>query len=81
MRPSFVVAAALGIGCLVTSAGVSAQTRYENYDYRFQDDDLVGDTLTTPPPLLTLRQKGRRVMLLRPRVSFAAELIGTVETM
>lgn len=79
MRSSLLVAGALAVGSLGVSSAASAQTQYENYDYRFDDDDLVGDTLTTPPPLLTLRGKERRVMLLRPRVTFAAELIGSVE--
>ena len=81
MRPSLVVAAALALSSLGVSSAASAQTQYEEYDYRFDDDDLVGDTFTTPPPLLKLRAKGRHVMLIRPRVTFAAELIGSVENL
>jgi hypothetical protein len=79
MRPYLLLTAMLACGLLTASRNVSAQTRDENYGYRFEDDALLGDTLTTPPPLLKLRQKGRHVMLIRPRVSFVSELATSIE--
>jgi len=80
MRSPTRLAGALALGLLLTSGAVAAQTTHEE-DYRFEDDDLLGDTLSSPPPLLKLRPKGRRVMLIRPRVSFRAELVKSVETL
>ncbi len=81
MRSSKSLAGALAFAVLATSSAGMAQTKLDSYDYHFEDDDLVGDTLGTPPPLLKLRAKGRRVMLIRPRASFAAELVESVETL
>ncbi len=79
MRPSLLLATAFAVGSVVASAKADAQTRYDRYDYHFEEDNLVGDTLSTPPPLLRVPPKGRRVLLIRPRVTFLPELIGTVE--
>lgn len=49
------------------------------YLYDFEPDDLVGETLSTTPPLLKLRPRPLRVMLLRPRASFVDELLKSVE--
>jgi hypothetical protein len=49
--------------------------------YHFDDDDLIGATLSTTPPLLRVRPRPVRVMLLRPRASFVAEMRQSVETL
>ena len=53
----------------------------DNYTYRFDDDQMVGDTLSTTPPLLVLRKKPLRVQLIRPRASFVAEMLKSVDTL
>ena len=81
MRSSKALAAGSALLVLATSGVSAAQTARDDYDYHFEEDDLLAETLSSPPPLLQLRPKGRRVMLIRPRASFAAELIATVETL
>lgn len=79
MRPSHLLASVLAAGSLVVSAAACAQTRNPDYGYRFEDDALLGETLATLPPALRVPPKGRRVLLIRPRVSLVAELIGSIE--
>ena len=81
MRPRPSLAAALAVGAFFLGSDALAQTRHDHYDYHFEEDNLVGDTLSTPPPLLRIPEKGRRVLMIRPRVTFVAELIGTVEAL
>lgn len=76
-RPAF--AGLLVIAVLTTSGAALAQTNHHDYDYRFDPDDLIGATLSSPPPLLQMRAKGRRVLLIRPRPTFVAELVQSVE--
>ena len=53
---------------LLSATGVShAQIKDEPYQYTFEPDDLMGETFSTPPPLLRLPPKGRRVMMLPGR--------------
>lgn len=53
----------------------------DDYSYRFDDDHMVGDTLSTTPPLLRIRTRGVRVQLIRPRASFVAEMFKSVEVL
>lgn len=65
------------------SAQAQAQPRRDDYDYmyRFEPDDLVGETLSTTPPLLRIRPTPPRVMLIRPRASFVGEMLKSVEAL
>jgi hypothetical protein len=82
MRPTTALALACSSLLLALTATVGAQPKPDdNYDYVFDSDDLVGETLGTTPPLLRVRPKGCHVMLLRPRVQFVAELLESVETL
>jgi hypothetical protein len=76
---SFVAAAAFAVSAFSSVAG--AQTKDEDYSYHFDDDLMVGDTFSTPPPLLRLRTKQPRIMLLRPRASFVGEMLKSVEVL
>jgi hypothetical protein len=51
------------------------------YSYDFEDDALLGDTLSSPPPIIKGHRRGVRVTLLRPRASFVAEMLKSVEAL
>ena len=61
-------------------AAPSAQTP-ESYTYTFMDDDLIGDTLSTNTAIIKVRPHPPRIMLIRARASFVAEMIKSVELM
>jgi hypothetical protein len=65
---------------VTVSAGAQPQPD-DHYSYFFESDNLVGDTLGSPPPLLRVRPLHGRVMLLRPRTAFVAELLQSVEAL
>lgn len=81
MKHSKPFAAAVALSLLVVSGVAGAQTKDESYSYHFDDDLMVGDTFSTPPPLLRLRTTQPRIMLLRPRASFVGELLKSVEVL
>jgi hypothetical protein len=76
-------AAALGLLGIFGATPAAAQTTASQpgYTYDFDDDYMVGDTLASPPPILTGGKKGMRIMLIRPRASFVAEMLKSVELM
>ena len=63
------------------AAAQNGGQRGSDYDYVFEDDAMVGGTLSSTPPLLTVRRCGLRVSLLRPRASFVAEMLKSVEVL
>jgi hypothetical protein len=75
------IAVALAACIFAVAFGASAQTKPEAYTYDFEPDDLIGETLATTPPLLRVRPQPLRVMLLRPRASFVAEMLKSVEAL
>jgi hypothetical protein len=74
-------AAALTLSLLAFSGVAGAQSKDEDYSYHFDDDLMVGDSFSTPPPLLRIRAKQPRIMLLRPRASFVGEMLKSVEVL
>lgn len=78
--PRFIVVPAVA-ALLALSASAAAQTKEDNYSYRFEDDDLVGSTLGTTPPILRMRPRVMHVTLIRPRVAFVGELLKSVEAL
>jgi len=81
MRHSKPFAAALAFSCLALSSVANAQPKDESYSYHFDDDLMVGDTFSTPPPMLRVRRMSPRILLLRPRGSFVAEMLNSVEAL
>lgn len=77
------LAVGLGSATLAVTLGASAQPKPETaaYTYDFEPDDLIGETLATTPPLLKVRPRPLRVTLLRPRASFVAEMLKSVEAL
>lgn len=56
-----------------------AQPAPEPIEYHFDDDAMVGGTLSANLALLKVRARPPRVTLIRPRASFVAELVTSVE--
>jgi hypothetical protein len=81
MRCSKPFAAAFAFALLALTGAASAQTKDAGYSYHFDDDAMVGDTLSTTPPLILVRRPSPRIMLLRPRGSFVSELLKSVEAL
>jgi hypothetical protein len=78
--PRFIAVPAIA-ALLALSASAAAQSKDDNYSYEFKDEKLVGSTLTTTPPLITIRPRALRVTLLRPRAAFVGELLKSVEAL
>jgi hypothetical protein len=81
MRHSKPFAAAVAFVLLAFSGVAGAQTRGEDYGYRFDDDLMLGDTLSSPPPIIEMRKKLPRITLIRPRPSFVGEMLQSIEVL
>jgi len=57
------------------------QASPDSYIYTFTDDDLIGDTLSATTALIKVRRPAARITLIRPRASFVAEMVKSVESM
>ena len=70
---------------LLSITGVAgAQTKAAKEEaifYHFDDDAMVGDTLSSNLAILRVRPTAGHVTLLRPRASFVAEMLKSVEVM
>ncbi|HVY26808.1 MAG TPA: hypothetical protein VHB79_09660 [Polyangiaceae bacterium] len=78
--PRFLIVSA-AVALFAISASAAAQSKEDNYSYEFKDEKLLGSTLSTTPPLLTVRPRAMRVTLLRPRAAFVGELLKSVEAL
>ena len=78
LSPFLLAAAAL---FSAQAAMAQPEPSYNHYDYRFEDDYMVGDTLSTTPPLIVVRKRIPRVQLIRPRASFVSEMLKSVEAL
>ena len=82
MRKIRMLLMACAFAAFAVPSAAKAESQDRGYVYDFEPDDLVGDTLSAPPPLLKIRAiKLPRVMLLRPRASFVAELSTSIENL
>lgn len=52
-----------------------------DYAYEFKDDGLLGKSLATNDSGIRVRTGAVRVMLLRPRLHFVAELLKSAENL
>jgi len=80
MRKPKILLVAL-LTALASPAAAHAQTPAQHYTYDFEPDDLVGETMSTTPPLIKVRTKLPRITLIRPRASFVAEMLKSVEVL
>jgi len=77
----FTAAFAFAFALFSVASAAGAQTKGTDYIYDFPEDDLVGRTLSTTPPLLLIRRPSPRILLLRPRAHFVAEMLKSVEAL
>ena len=71
------LAVTVGFGLVATSA--SAQTDEEHYEYRFDDENLLGNNMEHLGERIKRRPGPARTLLLRPRVSLVPPLLKSVE--
>jgi len=66
-----------------TARAETTATRVDSgdYEYRFGDEDLLGDTLSNVGDIYKGRAKFHRVILLRPRTAFVTHLFKSVENL
>jgi len=83
MKKTIVGAVALFAGVMTTAPGARAETpkKEGSYEYRFDDDKLLGQDIAGNVPIITPHKMGRRDRLLRPRVQFVQEMLKSVENM
>ena len=84
MRFSKPLAAMLSVSVLAFAGAATAQTQASDsagYSYHFDDDLMQGDTLGSPPPLIQMGHRPQHITLLRPRASFVAEMLKSVEAL
>jgi hypothetical protein len=81
MRKSKMFAALGALGWLALSTVAHAQAKPDAYTYDFEPDDLMGEAMATTPALLKIRPVPPKIMLLRPRASFVAEMLKSVEVL
>jgi hypothetical protein len=83
MKTKIAAALALFAGvCMVApSASADPPKKDNNYEYRFEDDGLLGKEIGSRVPVIEVLGKGRRDMLHRPRIQFVQEMLKSVENM
>ncbi len=84
MRLPKPLAAVLSLSVVALAGAAEAQSNADEnsgYSYHFDDDLMVGDTFDSPPPLLKMGHRIHRIPLLRPRASFVADMLKSVETL
>ena len=79
MRPSALFLLTAAAMSVAPAASAQAKPSDDDYGYRFDDDFMVGDTLSTTPPLIVIPKRIPRVQLIRPRSSFVSEMLKSVE--
>ena len=62
-------------------AQTTTTTEPDGYIYDFKDDYMVGDTISTMTSIIQVRKRAARVTLIRPRASFVAEMLKSVEVL
>ena len=81
MKMSMAVAVAVGLCTVASSAWADPPKKDEGYTYNFSDDKLLGTDIVGGMPTITVRNKGRRDLLHRPRIQFVQEMLKSVENM
>jgi hypothetical protein len=78
---SMALAVWVGLCTVASSAWAATPKKEEGYGYDFKDDKLLGTDIVGGTPKITVRNKGRRDLLLRPRTQFVQEMLKSVENM
>ncbi|NUP09829.1 MAG: hypothetical protein HOW73_27600 [Polyangiaceae bacterium] len=69
-----------GVASADDGDGYVTQDETDGYSVKFLDDLLDGAGLDGSPPMLTVRPRGVRMTLIRPRTSFVNEMLKSVES-
>jgi hypothetical protein len=83
MKTKILAGMALGaaLSTLATSALADPPKKDNTYEYRFDDDKLLGAMNGATGAQITVLKLGRRDRLLKPRVQFVTEMLKSVENM
>jgi hypothetical protein len=85
MRQSKLIATlGLSLSAFALASPSFAQTARAQADgsfYEFDDDDMLGDTISSNTAILRIRPIAAKVSLIRPRASFVAEMLESVEVL
>ncbi len=83
MKTKILAGLALGaaLSTLATSALADPPKKDNAYEYRFDDDKLLGTMTGATGAQITVLKLGRRDRLLKPRVQFVTEMLKSVENM
>lgn len=79
MPSTRLIATLVAASTLLITGSALAQPAPQPIEYHFDDDAMVGDTLSANLALLKVRPRPPRVTLIRPRASFVSELVTSVE--
>lgn len=82
--PKLIALLGLSLSAIVFASPSSAQTTRADPDgsfYEFSDDDMLGDTISSNTAILKVRPIAAKVSLIRPRASFVAEMLKSVENL
>jgi hypothetical protein len=83
MNTKILAGLALGaaLSTLATSALADPPKKDAGYEYKFDDDKMLGQALGASGAQITVLKLGRRDRLLKPRVQFVTEMLKSVENM
>ncbi len=83
MKTKIAAALALfvGICAAAPSAYADPPKRDNGYEYKFEDDSMLGKDLGANTPVISTRPPARRSVLHRPRIQFVQEMLKSVENM
>ena len=83
MKKAIVAGMVAFVGLLSVASSASAEPPKKNqdYEYKFTDDKLLGDTMGVAGAKIVVRKVGTRDRLLRPRLQFVQEMLKSVENM
>jgi len=70
-----------GVCAVAPTASADPPKKSQDYEYKFDDDKMLGEGLGTMSAKITVRPPSRRERLLRPRVQFVQEMLKSVENM
>jgi hypothetical protein len=70
-----------GVCAMAPTASAEPPKKDSNYEYKFEDDKMLGEGLGAMGAKITVVPQGRRERLLRPRVQFVQEMLKSVENM
>jgi hypothetical protein len=71
----------VGVAAWAPVASADPPKKSQDYEYKFTDDKLLGDSMGASGAKITVLKTGRRDRLLRPRIQFVQEMLKSVENM